>query len=88
MHSLNEVLFGAMLGLFSMVSYYIFIERFMVKLVATLIGNKCGFKYFVTMAEQSRKKILLFILFWVAVVAAVIDFVVAFVKVDQEDIKE
>ena len=43
MHSFNEVLMGAMIGMFSIAAYYTYIEAFMIKLVASLINSERGF---------------------------------------------
>lgn len=40
MHSLNEVLFGLSIGLFSFIPYYLFIEAFIMKLILKIFANQ------------------------------------------------
>lgn len=39
MHSFNQVLFGCMIGLFTFVPYYLFIERFLTEMVIIIFKN-------------------------------------------------
>ena len=44
MHTFNEVLFGAAIGMFMIMLYYTYVEGFMHRIVATLVGSSaCGF---------------------------------------------
>lgn len=40
MHSLNEVLFGLSIGLFSFIPYYLFMETFIMKLILKIFSNQ------------------------------------------------
>jgi membrane-associated phospholipid phosphatase len=78
MHTFNEVLMGAMIGIFSIALYYTYLEDLMLKLVATLIGSPQGFTYFQSMESPVRRKILAFVLGWFVVVACAVDLTLTF----------
>ena len=40
MHSLNQVLFGCMLGVYSMVAYYLFVERLLLRCILFIFRNQ------------------------------------------------
>lgn len=79
MHTFNEVLMGATIGLFSILLYYSYVENFVTRLVGTFINSKYSFKYFNTLEPSARKKLSLGILAWFTVIVWIIDLVVYFV---------
>ena len=78
MHSFNEVLLGACLGLFCIVVYYLYTERLMVKVVATLLDTPQQFDYTRNLEEKSRNRMVIIGLVWIFILTSLIDFLVVY----------
>ena len=64
--------------MFMIAFYYIFVERFMVKLALTFLGNEGGFQYFMSMDRDIRKRALVLICLWGFIATALVDFLLVF----------
>lgn len=78
MHTFNEVLLGACIGLFSIVLYYLYVESLMIKMVATLLDCPQQFNYTRSMEEKSRRRMVGIVLIWTFILTSFIDFLVVY----------